>query len=535
MTNKEWSLKKKIIVGILVGILIFALVIGVVYIAVYSNMGKVRVIPVSDAIGYDSDSDQYTMEGSISTGVTQDVTTEDGKVSEILVKVGDYVEKGTALVRLDATEAQLQLEQAKIDLQSKQVDLNNAYAKQEMLNNAQSYVETIKVPVDSDDEDSSESDSDSSSESSDSSSDSESSDDSDSDSESSEESDSDSDSSEESDSDSDSSSDSSDSSSDSESESSEESDSETEYKEVVVETDEPQFQTSDGTIYSESELRKEKTSTENDIRDLQTDIKEAQVNIENAQETLDNCTVKATLDGYVTKVSETAIKSDTSEEDSDEDEEELDGEIDTSSDIVSDTDDSMEDDGVIVQVSSLDGLFVKSAMSEWRLEKFGVGDTVYVMDWESGNTYKATITTISSYASEYYSQMYQYMGGTSSSYYPFTAQITEDGTGLTAGDYVDVSFSASMDMDSDEEEYTEDGPISLMKAFVRTENGKKYVYVRGENDKLKKQYVTVDSQSQETYTISEGLTYDDYIAFPYGNNVREGALTVEGSIDELYE
>ncbi len=152
MTSKEWSLRKKIIVGILVAAIIFAIVIGVVYVAVYSNMGKVKVISVYDTITYDYDSDSMSIEGTISTGVTQDVTSEDGKVSEILVKQGDYVEKGTALVRLDSTQASLELEQAKIDLQGKQVDLNDAKAKLDMLNNAQSYVETIQVPIDEEEE-----------------------------------------------------------------------------------------------------------------------------------------------------------------------------------------------------------------------------------------------------------------------------------------------------------------------------------------------------------------------------------------------
>ena len=193
----------------------------------------------------------------------------------------------------------------------------------------------------------------------------------------------------------------------------------------------------------------------------------------------------------------------------------------------------MEDDGIVVQVSSMDGLYVNSAMNEWRMEKYNVGDVVYVMDWESGNSYEATITTISPYASDEYAEMYQYTSGSTESYYPFTAQITQDGTGLSSGDYVDVSFSKPME--SMDDEITESGTLSVMKAFVRTENGKKYVYIRDENDKLKKQEVKVSSQSQETYTIESGLTIDDYVAFPYGKNIREGVDTTEGSIEDLYE
>ena len=525
MTNKEWSLKKKIIVGVLVAVVIFALVIGVVYVAVYSNMGKATVIPVSDIVYMDYDSDDFSMQGTISTGITQDVTSEQGKVTQILVNEGDYVKKGTALVRFDTTAAQLELEQAKLDLQSKQVDLNNAKAKLDMLNGAQSYVETIKVPVTSQDE--SDETSDSSDKTSEENSDNDSS---------SSDSSSASESGETTTSTSSGDSEKSDSSSDSEKSDSSSDSKEVEYQEVVVESDEPQFQTSDGTVYTETELRKEKSATNAEIVSLQTDIKEAEVTIEAAQKTLEACTVKATLDGYVTKVSQTALQDDEeSETVVSEDVEEEDEDVEVNEDAVSSVpqDSSIEDDGIVVQVSSMDGLYVNSVMSEWRMEKYDVGDVVYVMDWESGNTFEATITTISPYASEESAETYQYMGGSAESYYPFTAQITQDGSGLSSGDYVDVSFSKPMD--SMEDEMTESDILSVMKAFVRTENGKKYVYIRDENNKLKKQEVKVSSQSQETYTIESGLTIDDYVAFPYGKNIREGVDTTEGSIDDLYE
>ena len=528
MTNKEWSLRKKIIVGILVAIIIFAIVIGVIYVAVYSNMGKVKVLPVSDIVYEDYDSEDYSLSGTISTGITQDITNEQGKVSEILVKEGDYVKKGTPVVRFDSASAQLELEQAKIDLQAKQVDLNDARAKLDMLNNAQSYVETIKVPITKKPKDESGEDSDTDTSSDDSKSGS-----------ADEETSSDSADEETSNDSGETTDDSTDNTSEEDANSEEEETTEgdeedVEYQDVVVESDEPQFQTSDGEVYKESELRKEKSQTTSEIGSLEIDIKEAQATIESAQKEVENCTVTAALDGYVTKVSKTALQSDSQEdtEEEDSEEEDFDEESEEADESVVSTPD-VEDDGIVVQISSLDGLFVNSAINEWRLQKYKVGDTVYVMDWESGNTYEATITMISPYVSESYSESYQYMGGSSESYYPFSAQITQDGTGLESGDYVDVSFVKPSE--SEMEDVSEDGTLSVMKAFVRSESGKKYVYVRGEDDLLHKQQVEVSGQSQESYTISKGLTYDDYIAFPYGKNIREGAQTVEGTLDELYE
>ena len=529
MTNKEWTLKKKILVGVLVTAIIFALVIGVVYIAVYSNMGRVTVIPIDDIVYYDEEDDETSIEGTISTGVTQDVTIDQGNVTESLVNVGDYVKKGDALARFDSTSADLQLQQAKINLNSLLVELSNANSKLTMLNEAESYVETIKVPV-TDSTDSTSTDSSSTEESTESTSTESTTSETTTESTTTE-----------------STTESTESSDDSEEDSSEE----VEYKEVEVETDEPQFKTSDGTVYSESELRKEKNTTKANIANLKTDIKEAQIEIEEAQKTQKECTVTATIDGYITKANHSAIVSaedlaaQAAAEEADSEEESEDETDDESTDTtVTDaaaTVVSSLDDNIIVQVSSMDGLYVEAAMSEWKIQKYGVGDTVYVLDWTSGNTYEATITAISQYASESYTQMYQDMGGSTSSYYPFTAQITVDGTNLSAGDYVDVSFTKPVDsfMDDeeelDDEEVVEEEDYYLLKAFVLSENGKKYIYVQGDDERLEKREVTVESQTQETYKVTEGIYGDELIAFPYGKSIREGAKTVEGSIDDLYE
>ena len=41
--------------------------------------------------------------------------------------------------------------------------------------------------------------------------------------------------------------------------------------------------------------------------------------------------------------------------------------------------------------------------------------------------------------------------------------------------------------------------------------------------------------SDEGYEVLDGLSESDWIAFPYGKNVKEGAKTREASIRELYE
>ena len=70
--------------------------------------------------------------------------------------------------------------------------------------------------------------------------------------------------------------------------------------------------------------------------------------------------------------------------------------------------------------------------------------------------------------------------------------------------------------------------IYIQKAYVREEDGKKYVLKEGEDHRLEKQFVktgkTLWGQSVEIVT---GLTMDDNIAFPYGKTAKEGIKVKE--------
>lgn len=79
----------------------------------------------------------------------------------------------------------------------------------------------------------------------------------------------------------------------------------------------------------------------------------------------------------------------------------------------------------------------------------------------------------------------------------------------------------------------DDGTIYLDKMFVREEGNRYYVYKRGENKRLTKQYVEVGKNMYDSLEITSGLKLDDMIAFPYGRDVKEGAKTQEA--DTLYD
>ena len=74
-----------------------------------------------------------------------------------------------------------------------------------------------------------------------------------------------------------------------------------------------------------------------------------------------------------------------------------------------------------------------------------------------------------------------------------------------------------------------------MKAFIRNDGDQKYVLKRSKGGRLKKQVIEVGKSSGSSYEVISGLKADDWIAFPYGKNAKEGAKTREGTLDELYE
>ena len=72
----------------------------------------------------------------------------------------------------------------------------------------------------------------------------------------------------------------------------------------------------------------------------------------------------------------------------------------------------------------------------------------------------------------------------------------------------------------------------LSNMYIRTEGNQAYVMKRGEDGRLVKQPITKGRGLQGYYTeVLEGLSAEDYIAFPYGNAAKEG---LETEIDERY-
>jgi len=177
----------------------------------------------------------------------------------------------------------------------------------------------------------------------------------------------------------------------------------------------------------------------------------------------------------------------------------------------------------ILKVSAGGGFYVDGTVSELDRDTMVIGQEVSIQDWNTGMTYIGKVESLGDYPSAdgYWSGI----GNPTASYYPFRVFV-EESADLQSGSYVSIIFSAGS---------AEQG-VYLENPFLRTENGRSYIWVRGEDGLLEQRFVTTGKSLWGSYTqILEGLGEEDYLAFPYGKNLKNGAETVESDISALYE
>lgn len=245
-----------------------------------------------------------------------------------------------------------------------------------------------------------------------------------------------------------------------------------------------------GTSYggTAAEIQQQIKDKEKEIRDYQLDIKETNLEIKDIQKKLNNQTIKSTLNGVVKTVGDPEKESN--------------------------------DGKPLIQVVSSEGLYVQGTVSESKMNKLKVGATLSGYSYDNGVSFTAEVREISPYPSD------NGQDGANASSYPFTAYIA-DASGLSNNSWAELTLL-------DEGDGQGQG-IYLEKPFVRTENSQYYVMKDDGTGHLTKQIVQVGGiQYGSSYQITGGLSMDDKITFPYGKDVREGAKTEEGTLDDLY-
>lgn len=230
-----------------------------------------------------------------------------------------------------------------------------------------------------------------------------------------------------------------------------------------------------------AQLRKEK---QREIRDLDMRYRIAKVDYERAQEEAENGTVYAKVDGTVT--------------------------------YVVDPETAGADGTPILTVYGGGCYHVQVAIGEFELATYPVGSEVTVMSWENyGVEIAGTIEAISDTPT---TGGYYYNGNPNVSRYMATVAVSADAD-LREGEYVGVTFRGGS---------ADENAIYLEDMYIRTEDGHAYVYKRGEDEKLVKCEVRTGAAYWGYTAVYGDLTEEDYIAFPYGKAVKEGADTVEG-------
>ena len=250
--------------------------------------------------------------------------------------------------------------------------------------------------------------------------------------------------------------------------------------------------------YTKEEIAESRKDQEKALKDLELDERESRLKIQMTQEALDSGKVTARLDGTVIKAG--------------------------------DPQSPPQDGSAFLQVSGSEGLYVKGGLPELLLGKVRNGDTVTVTSWQTGGTYQAEVRDISPYPDTSGVFDTGYSDSVSQSYYPFIARIAEKGADLKEGESLNIQLASP----ASAQDFSETGnTISIDQAFVRDENGKKYVMKRGEDGKLVKQYIETGKLNGGSYEVKTGITAEDWIAFPYGKTAVEGTKTREASMEEL--
>ncbi len=245
-----------------------------------------------------------------------------------------------------------------------------------------------------------------------------------------------------------------------------------------------------GSGYTASQIAQMRSEQEKKIKELEFDIKMAEAEYKIMQTEVSDGKIYAEIDGEVVSVlTEEQAKMDFQP---------------------------------ILKVSGGGGFYVQGSVSELEKANMKIGQEVTINDWNTGMTHTGTVQSIGDFPAS--GNGWNGMGNPNASYYPFMVFIDGEAD-LQEGSYVSVMYSTA----------TSEHGIYLQNPFLRTEQGKSYVYVMGENGKLEQRFVTTGKALWGSYTeILSGLSEEDLVAFPYGKNVKPGAVAQEGDMSNLY-
>ena len=202
-------------------------------------------------------------------------------------------------------------------------------------------------------------------------------------------------------------------------------------------------------------------------------------------------------------------------------------------------------DEPVITVSGDNAYVVETSIGELSLAKYKTGTECSLYCYDNGTNYSGKLTEISEYPTE---DEYGYSSKVES-YYPVKIAITDCPEPLSRGMYMEITMGDSGDIpeedeitdeteDAEEEENAETSSSSsslcLLQAFILRE-GNNYYVMKEVDGRIKKVYIKTGKIMSGGYMIevTEGLSRNDFIAFPYSSSAEEGIHTVHKSVDEL--
>lgn len=260
-------------------------------------------------------------------------------------------------------------------------------------------------------------------------------------------------------------------------------------------------------------------TTQNNIKRYQYEMKSKQAEMENLKKQIANADVTSPIQGIIKSISSNTGGDDSS---------------DTSSSMNSDNEDS----SAYMTIMATGEYRIKGKINEQNMSEISEGmDMIVYSRVDETQTWKGTLTSIDKESNSGNSNSmmgYNDSGDssmTSSSTYPFYVDL-DSSDGLMLGQHVYL-----MADNGQENEGEEDGLWLEDYYFITDEDGAvtNYVWAVDSHDKLEKREVKLGEFNDETfkYQILDGLTVEDYIAFP-GEDCVEGA-PVTRNAEDLYD
>ena len=154
-------------------------------------------------------------------------------------------------------------------------------------------------------------------------------------------------------------------------------------------------------------------------------------------------------------------------------------------------------------------------ISEMRLSTMQPGLQVNAFSYESGNSFTATVDEIGMTPLE---GSYGWGENPNNSFFPVYAKVDDPNIQMSIGEYCEITLPQTNE--------TGVAGFFVPRFVIRKDDSGSYVMKTDENGLLTKQYVkTGRILWGEQIEILAGLSQQDYVAFPYGKTVREGAAT----------